>query len=310
VPLDRHPVAVYLASLGVRTRRVMLSDLEVMAKILSAEQLNAFSLDWGRVRYQHATAVRAVLAERYSHTTANRMLSAFRGVLKAAWRLDQIGTEEFQRAVDFAAVKGASLPAGRAITAGELRALFNACAADRTPAGARDAALMAVLYGAGLRRSEVVALNLDDYDRESGVLLVRHGKGNKQRTAYATNGTRLALEAWLEHRGQVEGPLFLPVLKGGRIEFRRLSDQAMLDMLAKRAAQAGVKDVSPHDFRRTFIGDLLDAGADISTVQKLAGHANVTTTARYDRRGEAAKQRAAELLVVPFWGQASKGPPV
>jgi integrase/recombinase XerD len=217
-PLAENPAAVYLAGLGERSRRVMGSDLDIMARVLTNGHHDAFSADWGVLRFQHAAAIRAVIAERYAPATANRMLSALRGVLKAAWRLGQLPTEEYHRAIDLPAIKGETLPRGRAIPQGELRALFAVCAADPKPHGARDAALMAVLYGAGLRRSEIVALDLADYNQETGEVRVLHGKGNKARTGYATNGSKNALDAWLQVRGNEAGPLFLPITKGGRIQ--------------------------------------------------------------------------------------------
>lgn len=80
----------------------------------------------------------------------------------------------------------------------------------------------------------------------------------------------------------------------------RMTPQAIYNVLAKRADEAKVKSFSPHDLRRTFVSDLLDAGADIATVAKIAGHADPRTTARYDRRPEEVKQKAANLLYVPY----------
>ncbi|HSH77344.1 MAG TPA: tyrosine-type recombinase/integrase, partial [Herpetosiphonaceae bacterium] len=105
-----------------------------------------------------------------------------------------------------------------------------------------------------------------------------------------------ALARWLERRGGAGGTLFRPIAKTGQVPPRRLTAQGVCAILRRRAPAAGVAAFSPHDLRRTFIGDLLTAGADIATVQQLAGHANVQTTARYDRRGEETKRRAAALL--------------
>lgn len=301
-PIEQHPAAVYLASLGSGSRRTMRQALDAMAGLLTSGRCDAETLGWSALRYQHTQALRSALAERYSHATANKMLAALRGVLRESWRLGHIDAETYHRAADLKGIRGQTLPRGRALSAGEIRALFGACANDPSPAGQRDAAILALLYGAGLRRAEVVTLDLADYEAENGALTIRGAKGRKDRLAYATNGSALALEAWLAVRGGDPGPMFLPINKGGRLQHRRMTSQAVFNMLRKRAAQAQVPVFSPHDLRRTFISDLLDAGADISAVQHLAGHSSVNTTARYDRRGEAAKRRAAKLLAVPFLG--------
>ena len=297
---DSHPALVYLARLAPGSRRTMSEALTVIAGKVSAGHSTLWTLAWHELRYQHTVALRSVLAEQYAPATVNKMLAALRGTLKECWRLGLVSAEDFHRAADLPAVRGSVLPRGRALSAGELRALLQICAQDRATAGRRDGALVATLYGAGLRRSEAVALEVRDYGVETGALTVRSGKGRKDRMAYAPSGCRAALEAWLSARGPEAGPLFVPINKAGKLALRVMSDQAVLYILRRRAREGGLAAFSPHDLRRTFIGDLLDAGADIATVQQMAGHASVQTTARYDRRGEGVKKRAAELLHVPF----------
>ena len=299
-PADQNPALVYLASLAPGSRRSMQQALEKIAELVTGGQADLVTMNWGAMRFQHTAAVRAALAEQYKPASANKMLSALRGVLFASCELGQMTAEEYQRARMVKSVRGKTLPRGRGATHGELTALMDACANDATPAGARDGAMVAVLYGSGARRAEIVDLDLADYDPISGRLVIR-GKGNKERAAFATNGAKDALDDWLTTRGEDPGPLFLPVHKGGRVMAgQRLTPQAVYFILQERCEEAGVKLLSPHDLRRTFVGDLLDAGADIATVQQLAGHASVQTTARYDRRPEETRRKAAELLHVPY----------
>jgi site-specific recombinase XerD len=298
-PADRRPAAVYLAALAPGSRRTMAQALAAIAELAAGGTADPQAFPWHLLRHPHVAAVRATLAARHRAATANKMLAALRGTLKAAWRLGLMSGDDYHRAADVPPVRASTLPRGRALEPGEARSLFAACAADPSVAGRRDAALVAVLYGCGLRRAEAAALDLADYRTEVGQVVVR-GKGNQERLAHAGQGTRLALAGWLAARGPAAGPLFWPIAKGGRLCPRGMTDQAVYNMLCKRAGQAGLAHLSPHDLRRSFVSDLLDAGADVSLVRQLAGHADVGTTLRYDRRPEHAKKKACELLHVPF----------
>ena len=125
-------------------------------------------------------------------------------------------------------------------------------------------------------------------------------RGSGNASPYLPAGASAALAAWLVERGPEQGPLFCRVNKGGRLELAGLSTQALYTILRRLGKAADVASFSPHDLRRTFVSNLLEAGADIAAVQRLAGHANLQTTARYDRRGEHAKRKAIELLHVPY----------
>src|SRR5215203_1674009 len=309
------PLAVYLARLtSPESRRAMAASLELLAELLAdgqpadraerarrrrAGQPLAAAVPWHELRYGHTQALRSWLAEHCLPAAANRHLAALRGVLREAWRLGLMNGEDLARAIDLASISGTSLPAGRYVEDGEVRRLVAACLADDSPGGRRDAAVLAALFVGGLRRAEVVALDVDDYDATTGHLTVT-GKGRRQRRTALPAGGRRAMTAWLEVRGTDEGPLFYPVDKAGRVTPRRLTTQAIYALVDRRARKAGVGHLSPHDGRRTFASDLFDAGVDAVQVQGLMGPASLLTTGGYDRRPELARLAAVERLHFPY----------
>lgn len=196
----QNPAAVYLARLSPGSRPAMARALDVMAQIVAGdEEADRHAVPWQAIRYQHAEAIRAVLAERYAHSTANKMLSALRQTLKAAWKLELMSAEAYQQAASVENVRGETVQAGRAVAGGELVALLDTC--DQKPLGIRDAAIPSLLYSAGLRRAEVVGLNIGDYESGERRLWVR-GKRNKQRSLPVVAGAA-ALTNFVLHKNSL-----------------------------------------------------------------------------------------------------------
>ena len=301
---DRQPALAYLRALSPGASRT--SQKHALRRIAQwLGQPNVARTPWHQVDHAVAVYVRECAAalpgrsgKGASAATINKYVCALRGVLRAAWRLGLMSAEQYQLASAVPGAKGVGLQAGRALSKDEVAGLYAACAADPSVAGRRDAAMLSLLYAAGLRRAEAVLLNVDDYDPHSGALRVL-GKGGRERIAYVSRGAKPTLAAWLNALGRTSGPLLRPVSQKGCILHKSISGQAVMMRLQRRAREAAVGHCSPHDLRRTYVSELLDAGADLPSVQRLAGHASPDTTARYDRRGERAKRRASNLLPAP-----------
>ena len=296
VPLTLHPAAVYLDSLSFGSQPTMKQALDAIASRLTSGECDCLSLNWAALRYQHTSAIRAALKKQYAPATANKMLCALRRVLKEALRLDLIDPIDYAKAVDLASIPQTRQLRGRALSSDEISNLIAVCDQSDHPLDLRDAALIGILRGAGLRRAEVIKLQLKDFNCQTGALAIQRGKGDKDRMVYLPETAISLVNNWLKVRGRTAGALLCPVRKGGKIQLRAMTSDAVLKILRRRAEQAGIESFSPHDFRRTFCSDLLDAGVDIVTVQKLAGHANPNTTAKYDRRGEETKRKAVQKL--------------
>ena len=300
---SQNPFIVLIASYpSAESRRSIDQRLRKVVELVG-DGGTVENFPWHLLTHAHTAAIRARLLETpLKVATVNAVLAALRRVLKECWRLGLMGVEDYHRAVDLPAVRGSTLTRGRSLERGELRALFEACARDPGPSGRRDAALIAIAYGCGLRRSELCGVALEHYNEETGELKVVAGKGRKDRLVYAPRGTREAVSNWLDVRGREPGPLLCRTTKGragGILLDSGLTSSALYQVVSRRCRQAGISDVSPHDLRRSFVSDLLDAGADLAATQRLCGHSSPSTTSRYDRRPEEAKRQAAELLQVP-----------
>lgn len=147
------------------------------------------------------------------------------------------------------------------------------------PEGLRDLALAELLYGSGLRISEALSLSVDDVRADRGFVRVR-GKGGKDRLAPLSEASRLRMADYLDVRAELDSKELPALFLGAR--GGALSRREAQRILSRLAASAGVgQSVHPHTLRHSFASHMLQAGADLRSVQELLGHSRLSTTERY-----------------------------
>ena len=230
--------------------------------------------------------VRAFLAGQHrsrAPTTLGRRLASLRSFFK--WLVRE-GAREADPTLGLPAPR-APRPLPRPIAVDDVAALLDTPRpreAAHEPAALRDQALFELMYGAGLRVGEIVALDVRDLDLVRGEVRV-WGKGGKERVVPLPEAARTALGAYLDVRrepGVLAQPLFIRTAASSATKPRRLSDRDARRLLHARASEVGLDGrIHPHRMRHSYATHLLDMGADLRAIQELLGHASLSTTQRY-----------------------------
>jgi site-specific recombinase XerD len=284
---------------SVRSAETFDESLGRVAGIIGCAPEN---IPWGPLE-KRVGSLCVSLARRYRPATVAVTLAMVRSVYKRMWLQGALSRDRYERLLEAAkAPRGSRLLAGRALELEELAALQKWAAELPGARGALLRALFALLLGAGLRAEEAAGAPVDAW-QDDHVRVV--GKGNKERTVPVGDGEAAAMSAWLATRKELRPRtpwLFIRLNPGGRLvsSEERINEQWIGRACDEAARGAGLKHFRPHDLRRTFATQLLDAGVDLVTVQRLMGHEDPKTTAQYDRRQANADATARRR--VTLWG--------
>ena len=249
------------------TRRAYTTTLSALAAWLAERDRDLLAADRRDLRgfLFTATTGRAT-------ATAARHIAAIRAFYR--WAVDHDLLPVATAAEGLAAPKvGRRLP--RVPSQAQAERIVTGPATTDDPALAcRDRAMIEVLYGAGLRAAELVALDVPDVDLDEAIVSVRRGKGGKERRVPIGPAGLAAVRDWLVARPAATGALFVNA-RGGRLTTRSVQ------RIVNAAGSAELAGLHPHALRHAYATHMLDAGADLRGIQELLGHASLGTTQRY-----------------------------
>ena len=221
-------------------------------------------------------------ARELAPSTVNLRLSAIRKLAIEAGDNGLIDTSVANSIRAVRGVKTAGVRAGNWLTKDQAQAILNS-PDIKSLKGLRDRALLAVLVGCGLRRTEAVGLTFAHIQQREGrwVIVDLLGKGGRVRTVPVPSWAKAALDAWVTAAGLVAGRVFRSVNKGGRIDGDSMTPQALADVVREYGGLCGHGKLAAHDLRRTFAKLAHKGGAGLDQIQLSLGHASIKTTERY-----------------------------
>lgn len=225
------PADIYLETLGVRSKETQVQSLRRVLRVLGLDDTaeHASSFAWQSLSQERVEGIQVGLTDRYSPATAKLTLVALSRVLHTCWRL---GLMDTQRTIRFQPDGSCRLV--------ELSRLLETCRNLRdTWTGARDAAMLSVLFCACLRREEIVGVDVEDVS--NGVIQADN------RIVYLPPGAREAVELWVETRGIIENEPALFVLGRQGYQRKRLAEGDVLAILNRIALRARVRPFTPAD---------------------------------------------------------------
>lgn len=249
-----------------------------------------------------------------SPATRNTYRALLRGVAQEAWGLKKMPYEDVERIRSLKAQKYKSLPGGRAQSEDVIRALLEVCDSTDSALHCRDGVMIALLVTTGMRRAEIVGIQLSDIDEQTREVRIT-GKGSKERLIKIPDAVWSRLVDYLErYRGYEPGALLTPVWNNRskpQVTQKGLSEATInqrLEAIRQKANTLRTLDIAPHDMRRTFATDLYNQGMSIRAIQHLLGHASAMTTETYlfDDSKEY-RQQAAELNADRFGKPEDRG---
>lgn len=278
-----NPAARYFETLAPTGRRSIRQRYR-----WAADQVGQDWAEWIPTPEQVERLRAEMMTRKMAPATSSLTLAALKGVARSAHRLRMISTDDLQRIQEVQPVKGSRELAGRMLNLEEVWKVLETL--PDTPQGRRDGAIFGLCFFGGLRRSEAVALQYPNAIKSRVLHVI--GKANKARRVPINQSLNELLNRYIEHRGRKHGPLLLPANNS----LRFIDNSTIAKRCRYIYERAGVDRFSAHDLRRSFISYLLDAGVDLATAQRLAGHASPVTTAAYDRRPEQAAAQAVAIM--------------